>query len=340
MNRVLLNTLYVQTQGAYVHLDHETLKVEHEGTTLLQMPLHHLSGLTVFGQVMVSPFLIAKLSEEGKSLNFFTKNGRFSGRVCGPISGNVLLRRSQYALLQDAPRRLKLAREFVAGKIKNSRNVLLRAKRDDPELEERLAEPVAALEKQLTYLFEASTLDEVRGAEGIASAYYFAALAHLIRNPSFTFFGRNRRPPRDPVNAMLSFLYSVLSNDVAGGLEGAGLDPQVGYLHALRPGRVALALDLMEEFRSWFADRTVLSLINRHQVDESDFSFRAGGSVSLNEEGRKKVLVAYQKRKQEELSHPLFKSKVPIGLTWHVQARILARYIRGDLDTYAAFVPR
>jgi len=340
MNRVLLNTLYVQTQGAYVHLDHETLKVEHEGSTLLQMPLHHLSGLTVFGQVMVSPFLIAKLSEEGKSLNFFTKNGRFSGRVCGPISGNVLLRRSQYALLQDSLRRLQLAREFVAGKIRNSRNVLLRAKRDDPELEERLAEPVAALEKQLSYLFEAGTLDEVRGTEGMASAYYFAALSHLIRNPAFTFSGRNRRPPRDPVNAMLSFLYSVLSNDVAAALEGAGLDPQVGYLHALRPGRAALALDLMEEFRSWFADRTVLSLINRHQVAESDFDFRAGGSVSLNEEGRKKVLVAYQKRKQEELSHPLFKKKVPIGLTWHVQARILARYIRGDLANYAAFVPR
>ncbi len=340
MNRVFLNTLFVQTQGAYLHLDHETLKVEVEGQTRLQVPLHHLGGVAVFGQVMVSPFLIHKLAEEGKELVYYTQSGRFRARMQGPVSGNVLLRRAQHAALDDASQATDLARGFVVGKVRNARSILLRARRDDPNLAATLDPCV----QELTYLQEAArrapTLDELRGVEGMAAAQYFSRFASLVRIPEFPFSGRNRRPPRDPVNALLSFLYALLMNDVASALEGVGLDPQVGFLHALRPGRMALALDLMEEFRPWLADRLALSLINRRQLTRQDFDFRPGGAVLLNENGRKKVVVAYQKRKQEELSHPLFKRKLPVGLTWHVQARLLARRIRGDLETYVAFTPR
>lgn len=340
MNRVFLNTLFVQTQGAYLHLDHETLKVEVEGQTRLQVPLHHLGGVAVFGQVMVSPFLVHKLAEEGKELVYYTQSGRFRARMQGPVSGNVLLRRAQHAALDDASQATDLARGFVVGKVRNARSVLLRARRDDPNLA-AILDPCV---QELTYLQEAArrapTLDELRGVEGMAAAQYFSRFANLVRVPEFPFSGRNRRPPRDPVNALLSFLYALLMNDVASALEGVGLDPQVGFLHALRPGRMALALDLMEEFRPWLADRLALSLINRRQLTRQDFDFRPGGAVLLNENGRKKVVVAYQKRKQEELSHPLFKRKLPVGLTWHVQARLLARRIRGDLETYVAFTPR
>jgi len=340
VNRVLLNTLYVQTQGTHLHLDHETLKVKVEGETRLQIPLHHLGSVAIFGQVTVSPFLVHKLAEEGKGLVYYTQNGRFRARMQGPTSGNVLLRRAQHNVLDDPEETKNLAHDFVLGKIKNAKSVLLRARRDDPDLSTRL-EPYI---RELSYLQEvanrAPSLNELRGVEGMAAANYFRALAYLVRVPDFSFSGRNRRPPRDPVNALLSFLYALLMNDVASALEGVGLDPQVGYLHALRPGRLALSLDLMEEFRPWFADRLALSLINRRQLDRKDFDLRPGGAVMLNESGRKKVIVAYQKRKQEELSHPLFKQKLPIGLTWHVQARLLARRIRGDLETYVAFTPR
>jgi len=340
VNRVFLNTLYVQTQGAYLHLDHETLKVKVEGETRLQVPLHHLGGVAVFGQVVVSPFLVHKLAEEGKELVYYTQNGRFRARMQGPTSGNVLLRRAQHRALDNPKETRDLAREFVVGKIKNAKSVLLRARRDDPGLSARLDPHIRELSYQQEASHRAPSLDELRGVEGMAAANYFRGLTHLVRAPEFSFSGRNRRPPRDPVNALLSFLYALLMNDVASALEGVGLDPQIGFLHALRPGRLALALDLMEEFRPWFADRLALSLINRRQLDRKDFDFRPGGAVMLNEHGRKKVIVAYQKRKQEELSHPLFKQKLPIGLTWHVQARLLARRIRGDLDTYVAFTPR
>ena len=340
MNRVLLNTLYVQTQGAYLHLDHETLKVKADGETMRQIPLHHLGGVAVFGQVTLSPFLIHRLAEEGKELVYYTQHGRFRARMQGPTKGSVLLRRAQHHMLDNPEETQNLARGFVAGKIKNAKAVLLRARRDDPSLSAKLEPHVRELAYQQEALQRAPTLNEIRGVEGMAAASYFQALVHLIRVPDFSFSGRNRRPPRDPVNALLSFLYALLMNDVASALEGVGLDPQVGYLHALRPGRLALALDLMEEFRPWLADRLALSLINRRQIEEKDFDFRPGGAVMLNEAGRKKVIVAYQKRKQEELSHPLFKQKLPVGLTWHVQARVLARHIRGDLETYSAFSPK
>ena len=340
MNRVLLNTLYVQAQGAYLRLDHETLKVELERETRLQVPLHHLGGVAVFGNVLVSPFLVHKLSEEGKDLVYFTENGRFRARMISATSGNVLLRKAQHEALEAAAARLELARSFVLGKIRNARHVLLRARREDAERPGILDDAISELSRLLSDAENAQDVDVLRGAEGMAAACYFRNFGSLIGVSGFTFDGRNRRPPRDPTNALLSFIYALLMNDAASALEGAGLDPQVGYLHALRPGRMALALDLMEEFRPWFADRLVLTLINRKQLVQDDFEFKPGGSVHLAESGRKKVLVAYQQRKQDELAHPLYKQKVPVGLLWHVQARLLARVLRGDLERYVAYSPR
>jgi len=340
MNRVLLNTLYVQTQGAYLRLDHETLKVEVEKETRLQVPLHHLGSVAVFGQVMLSPFLVHKIAEEGKDLVYFTETGRFRARMVSATNGNVLLRRAQHHALDDPRWQLELARGFVLGKIKNARYVLQRARREDTQLASTLECAITELGRLYKEASEAVNTDTLRGAEGIAAATYFQNLDRLISAEGFAFSGRSRRPPRDPTNALLSFVYVLLTNDVASALEGAGLDPQVGYLHTIRPGRLSLALDLVEEFRPWFADRLVLTLINRRQVGLKDFEFRPGGSVLLTESGRKKVLVAYQQRKQEELTHPLYKKKVPLGLLWHVQARLLARVLRGDLDRYVAFLPR
>jgi len=340
VNRVLLNTLYIQSQGAYVHLDHETLKVELEQETRLQVPLHHLGGVAVFGQVMVSPFLVHKLAEEGKDLIYFTAKGRFRARMLSATSGNVLLRRAQHHTLDNPVAQLELARAFVLGKIKNARYVLQRAKREEPERLGDINAAVNELARLLNDAESAQDIDILRGVEGMSAACYFQHFGRLIGAKGFSFNGRNRRPPRDPTNALLSFIYALLTNDVASALEGAGVDPQVGYLHALRPGRLSLALDLMEEFRPWLADRLALSLINRRQISTGDFEFKPGGSVFLAESGRKKVLVAYQQRKQEELAHPLYKQKVPVGLLWHVQARLLARVLRGDVERYVAYSPR
>ncbi|WP_457637567.1 type I-C CRISPR-associated endonuclease Cas1c [Oceanithermus sp.] len=340
MNRILLNTLYVQTQGAYLRLDHETLRVEIEKETRLQVPLHHLGGVAVFGQVTLSPFLIHKLAEEGKDLVYFTENGRFRARMIAATSGNVLLRRAQHHALDNPTSQLELARGFVLGKIKNARYVLQRARRDEAGQKLGLDAAIDELARLNKEVLHAIDIDALRGVEGMAATTYFQSLGQLINTDEFAFSGRNRRPPRDPFNALLSFIYALLTNDVASALEGTGLDPQVGYLHALRPGRLSLALDLMEEFRPWFADRLALTLVNRKQIDRRDFDFKPGGSVFLSESGRKKVLVAYQQRKQEELAHPLYKKKVPVGLLWHVQARLLARVLRGDLEEYVAYLPR
>lgn len=340
MNQVLLNTLYVQTQGAYLHLDHETLKVEVEKETRLQVPLHHIGGVAIFGQVMISPFLVHRLAEEGKDLVYFTEHGRFRARMFSATSGNVLLRRAHHHALDQTAVQLEIARGFVLGKIKNARYVLQRARREERELEDTLGYAINELARLLTEASAVADIDTLRGIEGMAAATYFQYLDLLISTEGFAFSGRNRRPPRDPTNALLSFVYALLANDAASALEGTGLDPQVGFLHALRPGRLSLALDLMEEFRPWFADRLVLTLINRKQVNLQDFDIKPGGSVLLAESGRKKVLIAYQQRKQEELSHPLYKKKVPLGLLWHIQARLLARVLRGDLKQYVAYSPR
>lgn len=333
----LLNTLFVQTQGAYLHLDHDTVRVEVDGQLKLQIPLHHLGGLVVFGNVLISPFLLHRCAQDGRQVGWFTKHGEFRGRLAGPTAGNVLLRRAQHQALDSPTKTLGLARWFVEAKVKNARTVLLRAAR------ERTPTPVLtrALEEHgqvLKHIPRATSLDEIRGLEGRASVSYFAAFNDLILVEGFRLNGRTRRPPLDPVNALLSFLYTLAVNDCIAALEGVGLDPQIGYLHTLRPGRPSLALDLLEEFRAWWIDRLALALLNRRQLVPKHFETRPGGAVFLNENGRRKVIEAYQRRKQEKVRHPLLKEPVPIGLLPHLQARLLARYLRGDLPKYPAFI--
>jgi CRISPR-associated protein Cas1 len=341
--REILNTLYIQTQGTYLRLQGETVVVEVERVEKLKMPLHHLGAIVAFGNVMTSPHLLARCAEDGRAFVWMTEHGRFRARMEGPRSGNVLLRRAQHRALDDPAAALSLARGSVAGKLQNSRLYLLRAARDaadEPAAALRVA--AARMERCLHDASLAGDLDTLRGAEGEGAAVYFAMVPNLIRVPdeAFAWNGRNRRPPLDPVNAVLSFLYALLANDCASAVEAAGLDPQLGFLHALRPGRASLALDLMEEFRPLVADRVAFALINRRQLRPEDFTRREGGAVELSERARKEVLTAYQLRKQEELIHPMLAEPMPIGLAPLMQARILARAVRGDTPCYVPFVPR
>ena len=339
MTTQLLNTLYVQSQGAYLRLDGETLRVEVEGEHRLQVPLHHLGGLVAFGNVLFSPFLLARCARDGRSVVWCSRGGRFEGRLAGPVSGNVLLRRAQHRALDDAETTTGLARSFVRGKLRAQRLVLARGARAtgaDPALK-----PAADAVRQLSAQAKtAPTVDVLRGLEGQGAAVYFDHFDALVRAPDVAFTTRTRRPPLDPANALLSFLYTLLVNECKAALESVGLDPQVGFLHVLRPGRPSLALDLMEEFRPWWADRLALALLNRRQVTPQHFEPRPGGAVYLNEEGRRVVLTAYQERKRETVRHRLFDAPVPVGLLPFVQARLLARHLRGDLPSYPPFRTR
>jgi CRISPR-associated protein Cas1 len=341
MTKTFLNTLYVATQGAYVHLESDTVRVKLEDQKLLQVPLHHLGSICVFGLVNVSFPLLAQCAEDGRAVVILTEHGRFKARIVGKTTGNVLLRKAQYDFHADEAQGLEFAKAVVAGKLQNARQVLLRASREAKE-SDRATFATAADETAacLQALEGAATLDEARGMEGMAAQCYFDTFDAMItsQRTDFRFDGRSRRPPRDRVNSLLSFLYTLWTNDCVSALEGVGLDPQFGILHALRPGRPGLALDLVEEFRSVFLDRLCLSLINRKQVQAGDFEVREGGSVFLNETGRKKVLVAYQSRKQDEVRHENLKDKVPIGLLPHVQARMMARLFRGELRRYRPYL--
>ena len=340
----LLNVLYVQTQGAVLHLDHDTVQIKIEGETKLRVPLMRLSGIVVFGQVTITPFLIQRCAEDGRNLVWLNRHGRFKARVEGPQRGNVLLRRVQHLALSDRERPCDIARQIVAAKIQNSRQVLLRAGRDARDAQAREPLEVAAerLVTILARLKECRELNVVRGAEGEAARTYFGVFGWMVRGERehFEMDGRTRRPPRDRINAVLSFLYALLRAECSAAVEGVGLDPQVGYLHALRPGRPALALDLMEEFRPIVADRLALTLINRKQLQADHFNLLPGGAVHLNDDGRKVVLTAYQKRKEEEVTHRILKQKLPLGLVPYVQARLLARYLRGDVQDYPPFLYR
>ena len=339
----LLNVLYVQTQGAVLHLDGDTVRVEVERETRLRAPLLRLAGIVVFGQVTVTPFLIHRCAMDGRSLVWLDRYGRFRARVEGPVRGNVLLRQAQHVAATRADRTAQIARQFVAAKIQNTRQVLLRAAREADDATD--ASALAAVAERLARILEAlpktGDVNDLRGAEGEAARAYFGVFGHMIRSDRANLApdGRSKRPPRDRANALLSFLYALLRGECASALEGVGLDPQVGYLHALRPGRPALALDLMEEFRPVLADRLAITLLNRRQLQARDFESLPGG-VRLTDDGRRTVLAAYQKRKEEEIGHRVLKQKVPLGLVPHVQARLLARHLRGDLATYPPFLYR
>ena len=340
----LLNTLYITTPETYLRLDNDTLRVEVERETRLRVPLHHLTAVVCFGHVNLSAPLMHRLADDGIALVLLNDSGRFKARLEGAVSGNVLLRQAQFLRAADSVFALDMARACVAGKIKNTRQVLQRGAReakseDEAKVLTRLADNLAA---SLRALPEAANLDMLRGVEGEAARQYFSGLNLLVRPDQREFFsmdGRTRRPPRDRFNAMLSFLYSMWMNDCRSALEAAGLDPQVGFLHALRPGRAALALDLMEEFRPW-ADRLALTLINRGQLGAGDFSMREGGGVSLEPDARKAVVVAYQERKRDEVNHPLLAQAVPLGLLPLVQARLLARALRDEGAPYIPYVTK
>jgi len=339
----LLNTLFITTPSAYLSKDGETVVVRVDQEIRLRLPIHTLSGIVSFGPVSFSPFLLGLCAEKGVAVTMLTEHGRFLAAIHGPVSGNVLLRRAQYRAADHPPTRLSIARFFVAGKITNARTVLLRAARESPDEKSADIETTSSsLAAALPHVESAASLDELRGLEGDAARRYFSVLPDLIRpsHPAWKMNGRSRRPPLDPVNALLSFLYTLLVHDVRGALMAVGLDPAVGYLHADRPGRPGLALDLMEEFRPFLADRLTLTLINRRQIAPEDFRTAEGGAVLLSEQARKTVLQAWQQRKQEEILHPVLSERVPVGLLPFIQSMLLARFLRGELPGYPPFLWR
>lgn len=337
-----LNTLFVTSQGAYLAKEGETIVVKVNQEVRLRLPVHTIGGIVCFGNVSCSPFLMGFCGENGVGISFLTESGHFLARVQGPVSGNILLRRAQYRLADDVEYSAKMAKAFVTGKIANCRTVLQRTLRDHAGKvnEDALRSCVDDLNRALKSLELNQTLEEARGLEGEAAHSYFNVFDHLIvaQKESFSFRDRNRRPPLDNVNCLLSFLYTLLVHDCRSALESVGLDPACGFLHRDRPGRPSLALDLMEEFRPFLADRLVLSLINLRQVQTGGFKKTENGAVVMDDETRKTVLVAYQERKQEEIMHPFLEEKVTIGLLFHVQALLLARCLRGDLDGYPPFI--
>ncbi|WP_443091484.1 type I-C CRISPR-associated endonuclease Cas1c [Basfia succiniciproducens] len=336
--RKLQNTLYITTQGSYLHKERETLVVEQDRKKVAQLPVHSIGHIFCFGNVLVSPFLMGFCGENNVNLAFFTETGRYLGRLQGRQSGNVLLRRAQYRISEQNP--IPIARNIIAAKIQSAKRVLQRRLRNHGEHEEVQA-AVMALNFSLQQLKRAENLDLIRGIEGDAAARYFGVFQHLLAEKNgFGFDGRNRRPPRDGVNALLSFLYSILGKDISGALQGVGLDPQVGFLHADRPGRDSLAQDLLEEFRAWWVDRMVLSLINRGQIKPQDFVTEAGGAVNMKPEARKLLFQSLQAKKQEKIVHPFLQEEVEIGLLPYIQAMLLARHLRGDLAEYPPFLMR
>ena len=338
----LLNTLFITTQGAYLNKDGLSVVVNIGHKEALRLPIHNLGGIVCFGQVSCSPFLMHFCAESDVLISFLSEYGQFLARVHGPVSGNVLLRKAQYRRSEQPETAAAVARSIVIGKIANSRTVLQRYLRDHGDSPEITA-VILRLKHQLENLarLELNT-DSIRGTEGEAAENYFSVFNRLITGPDaeFSFSGRNRRPPLDPVNAMLSFVYTLLAHDIESALESVGLDPAVGFLHCDRPGRAGLALDMQEEFRAFIADRLVLSLINLKQVSPTGFKTNENGAVTMNDDTRKTILSAYQQRKKEIVEHPFIKEKVELGLLFFVQARLMAKYLRGELDAYPPFIWR
>jgi len=337
-----LNTLFVTTQGAYLAKEGETVVVKVEKEIRLRVPIHTIGGIVCFGNIMCSPFLMGFCAERDVAISFLTERGRFLARVQGPVSGNVLLRREQYRRADDMNVSAEMAKAVLTGKLANCRTVLQRAMRDhsDKLNADKVREASQRISGSLRSLQSDRSLNVLRGIEGEAAHTYFSVFDHLItsQKEDFIFRGRNRRPPLDHVNCLLSFLYTLVLHDVRSALESVGLDPAVGFLHRDRPGRPGLALDMMEEFRPFLADRLTLSLINLNQVQKKGFKQMESGAVLMDDDTRKVVLVSYQKRKQDEIYHPFLEEKVSIGLLFHMQALLLARCLRGDLDGYPTFI--
>ena len=337
-----LNTLFVTQPGAYLAKEGETVAVRLKQETRLRVPVHNLGGIVCFGPVTCSPFLMELCGKRGVSLGFYSESGRFLARVEGRTHGNVLLRREQYRRADDPAASARLARSFVFGKLANARAVLQRGAREAEQHQDELR---AAAQRMGLRLKEAAACEELgvlRGVEGLAARDYLDQWNRLLRQQKdhFTVHQRSRRPPLDPANALLSFLYTLLRHDVEAALEGVGLDPAVGFLHRDRPGRPSLALDLMEELRPYLADRVALSLINRRQLTAEGFRVLASGGVQMDEATRKTVLVEYQTKKQQEIQHPFLKETTTVGLVPHLQALLLTRHLRGDLDSYPPFVTK
>jgi CRISPR-associated protein Cas1 len=340
-----LNTLYVTTEDAYVRKDGASIVVEVDRAERVRVPVHMLGGLVCFGRVSVSLPVIGFCAEQGVTITYLSQNGRFLARVEGPVAGNVLLRHDQHMCLENSAVAVAIVRGIVAAKSANQRAVLQRALRDHgPSMPD---EDRAALDAAVVRLLDIARrtlkpadIDGLRGLEGEAGQVYFGVFGRMLRTNSeyVRFEGRSRRPPLDPVNAVLSFLYTLLVHDCRSALETVGLDPCVGFLHRLRPGRPSLALDLMEELRPHLADRLALTLFNRGELKARDFRSLENGAVLLDDAARKNVLVAYQERKKDEIEHEFLREKTSIGLLPHVQAQMLARTLRGDLDAYPALI--
>jgi CRISPR-associated protein Cas1 len=339
-----LNTLFVTTDGAYLRKDGQAVAVRVEQETRLRIPLHNLDGIVCFGRVSCSPQLMEACAQAGVTISLLSSYGGFRAAIVGFTPGNVLLRRTQYRKSDDESITCPIAANMVAAKIANSRAVFLRALRDNSNDENKQAiDPVnQRLAQMVDEARRATSLDRLRGIEGDAANHYFSVFSRLVNVPGddFRFIGRSRRPPLDRINALLSFLYSMLTHDARSACEAAGLDAAVGFLHRDRPGRPGLALDLIEEFRPFIVDRLVLSLINRRQVAAAGFEVSASGAVVMDDKTRRVVLTAFQKRKQDTIIHPFLGEKTTIGLLIHLQARLLARHLRGDLDAYPPFLWR
>lgn len=339
--RKLLNTLYVTTPEAYLSKDGLNVVVSVDKEEIFRIPIMNVEGIVTFGYMGASPGLMKLCMDNNVSLSFMTPQGRFICRVQGATHGNVLLRKKQYSLSEDENVSLHLAKLFITGKVFNTRNILQRYIRDNGANEE-VESVVRQLDWRRKRIMQAENMDILRGEEGHAANAYFGVFNHLIlhQKEDFPFNGRSRRPPKDEVNAMLSFVYTLIANDVAAALESVGLDPYVGFMHTLRPGRTSLALDMMEELRAYLGDRLVLSMINRKQVSKKDFIRQGDESFVMTDDCKKELLTTWQKRKKEMIEHPYLKEKIPIGLLPYVQAMLLARYLREDLDDYPVFLMR
>ena len=337
-----LNTLYITTQKTYLHRKGDTVEIVINDEVKKSIPMINLDSIVCFGNIRVSPFLLGSAPEHNITISFLSETGQFLARVQGPVAGNVLLRKAQYRISDDKEKSAQVAKYFITGKVANQKTVLQRAIRDhkDKVNVEKVQKAILVLDRNLSKIETETDLDKLRGIEGDSAETYFSVFDELItsQKDDFKFEGRNRRPPLDNVNAMLSYVYTLLYHDMISACEVVGLDPAVGFMHRDRPGRLSLALDLMEEFRSFFADRLVLSLINRGEITAEQFEKTASGAVNMSDSARKTIINAYQKKKETVLNHPYVEKKMHLAILFQIQARLLARFLRGDIDGYPVYI--